>query len=131
MTLCCCGFVESWKAALEPLLLLYGVSTFSTKQKKERNTTMKGYVRVSTIPRSTIHFFFFIVKRSVNNEARQGRSQQFNPTTKQCPTAMQRHTNFPLTGPLRASTGRSRTLSQTDKSARLSGSCKISIIPIY
>ena len=58
-------------------------------------------------------------------------SQKYSMTTKQDPTAMQRHTNFPLTGPLRASTGRSRTLSQTDKSARLSGSCKISIVQIY
>ena len=37
----------------------------------------------------------------------------------------QRHTNFAFTGPLRASTGRSQTLRQTDKSACLSGSWKL------
>ena len=77
--------MESWKAALEPLLLLYDVSTFSTKQKKERNTTMKGYVRVSTIPRSTIHFFFFIGKRSVNNGACQGQKPEVQPDNKDKP----------------------------------------------
>lgn len=67
--LCCCGFVESWKTALEPLLLLYGISTFSTK-KKNNGEGIKGVL--STIPRSTIPFSLFIGKRSVNNGARQG-----------------------------------------------------------
>lgn len=54
--LCCCGFVESWKTALEPLLLLYGISTFSTK-KKNNGEGIKG--ALSTIPQSTIICFPF------------------------------------------------------------------------
>ena len=46
---------------------------------------MKGYVRVSTIPRSTIHFFFFIVKRSVNNEVRQGQKPEVQHDNKDKP----------------------------------------------
>ena len=71
------------------------------------------------------YFSLFIGKRSVNNGACRGRSLKFRQTTKTSLTAMRRHTNFAFTGPLRASTGRSWTLRQTDESASLSGSWKL------
>ena len=78
-----CGIVEYRLGAISVVVCCL----HNLHKTKERNTTMKGYTCISTIPRSTIHFFFFIGKRSDKNGADKGGSLKIRPTTKTSLTA--------------------------------------------